>query len=93
MKIKNSTDFNDYIRGITRMVKSRNQLEFDREVKMTLIEGKFLISYEPLTEGEDEKLKRFRRFIAMAFPKISLANMFISLILSKEYNNENKVVE
>lgn len=92
-KIKNSKDFNEYIKGITRMIKSRNQLEFDREVKMTLIEGKFLISYEPLTEGEDEKLKRFRKFIAMAFPKISLANMFISLILSKEYNNENNLEE
>jgi NTE family protein len=81
--IKSSKDFNEYMRGVKRLILSRNQLEFDRESKMTLIEGKFLISYEPYIRGQDEKIKRFRRFIAVAFPKISIANMFISLILMK----------
>lgn len=84
--IKNSNDFNDYMKGIKRLILSHNQLEFDREAKMTLIEGKFLLSYEPYMGENDDKLKRFRRFIAMAFPKISIANMFISLILMKNHN-------
>lgn len=84
--IKSSNDFNDYMKGVKRLIFSRNQLEFDREAKMTLIEGKFLLSYEPYIGGNDVKLKRFRRFIAMAFPKISIANMFISLILLKDQN-------
>ena len=81
--IKNSNDFNDYMKGIKRLILSHNQLEFNREAKMTIIEGKFLLSYEPYIGENDDKLKRFRRFIAMAFPKISIANMFISLILMK----------
>ncbi|MDF2673740.1 MAG: patatin-like phospholipase family protein [Clostridiales bacterium] len=81
--IKNSNDFNDYMKGVKRLILSHNQLEFDREAKMTLIEGKFLLSYDPYIGENDEKLNRFRRFVAMAFPKISIANMFISLILMK----------
>ncbi|TDT58399.1 patatin-like phospholipase family protein [Fonticella tunisiensis] len=82
--IKNSRDFKEYMQGLTRLMISRNQLEFDRELKKTLIEGKFIISYEPYLNETDEKLKRFRRFIAVAFPKISIANMFLSLVLSKK---------
>lgn len=88
--IKSSSDFNDYMKGVKRLIFSRNQLEFDREAKMTLIEGKFLLSYEPYIGENDVKLKRFRRFIAMAFPKISIANMFISLILLKNQNTLEK---
>lgn len=81
--IKSSKDFNDYMKSVKRLILSRNQLEFDREAKMTLIEGKFLLSYEPYIGESDERVKRFRRFIATAFPKVSIANMFISLILMK----------
>lgn len=83
-EIESSKDFTEYMQGITRLILSRNQLEFDREIKKTLVEGKFIISYEPNLEHEDEKIKRFRKFMAMAFPKISVANMFLSLILSKK---------
>jgi NTE family protein len=71
------------MKGVKRLILSHNQLEFDREAKMTLIEGKFLLSYDPYIGENDDRLKRFRRFVAMAFPKISIANMFISLILMK----------
>lgn len=81
--IKNSSDFNEYIKNLKRLILSRNQVEFDREIKMTLVEGKFLISYNPSLNEEDDKIKRFRRFMAMAFPKIAVANMFISLLLSR----------
>lgn len=82
-KIKNSNDFNEYIKNLKRLIMSRNQVEFDREIKMSIIEGKFLISYNPYINESDEKIKRFRRFVAMAFPKIAIANMFISLVLSR----------
>lgn len=89
-KIKCGNDFNEYVGNLKRLVTSRNQIEFDREVKMTLIEGKFLISYNPNVKEEDEKIKRFRRFIAVTFPKIAVANMFISLILSKDEELKSK---
>lgn len=82
-EIKNSSDFNEYIKNLKRLILSRNQVEFDREIKMTLVEGKFLISYNPSLNEEDDKIKRFRRFMAMAFPKVAVANMFISLLLSR----------
>lgn len=85
--IKNSKDFNEYMKGITKLILSRNQLEFDREIKKNLIEGKFIISYDPYMNETDVNIKRFRRFVAVAFPKISIANMFIALILQKnDYN-------
>lgn len=87
--IKSSSDFNEYMNGVKRLIMSRNQLEFDREAKMTLIEGKFLLSFAPYIGENDDKIKRFRRFIAVAFPKISIANMFISLILMKNQNETN----
>lgn len=94
-KIKCGNAFNEYVSNLKRLVTSRNQIEFDREVKMTLIEGKFLISYNPNVKEEDEKIKRFRRFIAVTFPKIAVANMFISLILKKneELNPKEALVK
>ncbi|KPU43840.1 NTE family protein RssA [Oxobacter pfennigii] len=82
-KIKAGSDFDDYIKSIKNLILSRNQAEFNREVKKVLIEGKFLIYYNPDMNEKDEKVKNFRRFIAMAFPKVSIANMFISLLLSR----------
>lgn len=86
--IKNSQDFSEYINGIRRLIQSRSQLEFDTEIKKTLIEAKFLISYDAYMEETDEKIKRFRRFVAMAFPKISIANMYITLILPKTMESQ-----
>lgn len=81
--IKSTTGFNEYVNSIKNLIASRNQIEFDREMKKSIIEGKFIISYIASLGENDEREKRFRRLIAMAFPKISIANMFISLILSK----------
>lgn len=80
-EIKNSDDFKQYIGNIKKLIMSKNQLEFDREIKKTLIEGKFLISYNTDFKDMDEKIRRFRRFIAITFPKISISNMFISLLM------------
>ncbi|SKA91736.1 NTE family protein [Caloramator quimbayensis] len=79
--IKNSDDFKQYVGNIKKLIMSKNQLEFDREIKKSLIEGKFLISYNTDFKDMDEKIRRFRRFVAIAFPKISIANMFITLLI------------
>lgn len=85
--VKSDRDFNEYIKYLGKLLLSRSQREFDMEVKKILIEGKFLIYYNPDISEKDEKIKRFRKFVAMAFPKISIANMFVSLILSKKLND------
>lgn len=82
--IRVRNDFNQYVRNIKDTVLSISQLEFNRQIKNIFIEGKFLIFFNPDIDENDEAVKRFRRFIAMAFPKISIANMFISIILSRE---------
>lgn len=81
-KIKMSCDYNEYIKGISRLIMCRNSLEFESELKKTVVVGKFLLSYDADMNETNENIKRYRKFIAAAFPKISIANMFISLVLS-----------
>lgn len=81
--IKIQSDFNEYIKNLKELIQSRSQREFNRELRKAIIEGKFLIYYNPDINEEDEGVKRFRRFIAMTFPRISIANMFISIVLSR----------
>lgn len=81
--VKSDRNFTEYMSYIRNLILSRNQREFDIEVKKVLIEGKFLAYYNPDIDESDEKVMRFRKFIAMAFPKICISNMFVSLILMK----------
>lgn len=81
-KIKMSCDYNEYIKGISRLIMCRNSLEFESELKKTVVVGKFLLSYDADMNETNENIKRYRKFIAAAFPKISISNMFISLVLS-----------
>lgn len=83
-KMAADKDFQEYIKGLSTMIFSRSQAEFDIEVKRALMEGKFLIFYNPDINEKDDKVKRFRRFIAMTFPRISISNMFIAHVLSKQ---------
>lgn len=83
-KIRVSQGYNDYIQGLKRLFISRNQIEFDSEMRKTIIESKFILSYNPSIDDTDERLKRFRKFIAIAFPKVSISNMFIALLLSRK---------
>lgn len=80
--IRVSSDFNEYISGLKKLIISRNEFEFDREIKKVLIEGKFLLSFSPGME-QPEEIKRFRRLLAIFMPKIVIANLFISLILHR----------
>lgn len=86
-EIINSKSFNDYIESLKVIIFSKNEGEFEREIKKAFIEGKFLAFYNPSLDEEDEKVKRFRRFVAVAFPKISISNIFIALVLSRRDNN------
>lgn len=91
--MKNNESFNEYIKNLGRFILSKNQKEFDRDIKQLVIEGKFIIYYNPSFDENDENVKRFRRFIAMAFPKISIANMFLAMLISKnKHKIENKDV-
>lgn len=87
-EIIKSKSFNDYIEGLKSTIFSRNEGEFEREIKRALIEGKFLAFYNPDINEKDDKIKRFRRFIAAAFPKISVSNIFIALVLSQNEHDQ-----
>jgi NTE family protein len=82
--VKSDKNFNEYIKYIGGIILSRNQREFDIEVRKVLIEGKFLTYYNPDMDEKDEKVKRYRRFLAVAFPKICISNLFIALVLSRK---------
>jgi NTE family protein len=82
--IRTSKGFDEYIKGLKSLTIIRNQLEFDKEIRKTTIQGKFIAAFNPSIDESDEKVKRFRKFIALAFPKIMICNMFIALVLSKK---------
>lgn len=82
-EIKNDSDFNEYVKDLGRHILNSNLKEFDKDIKQIIIESKFLMYYDPSFDESDEKVKRFRKFIAVAFPKICIANLFVTLLLSK----------
>lgn len=82
--IINSKDFLDYAKKLDITIISDDQEHYEKNFKETLTNIKFLIFYNPDFEQIDNKSKMFRRFIAMTFPKISIANMFIALLISKQ---------
>lgn len=82
--INTSKDFNQYKYELTNAILNGNHEDFIKGLRQTLKETKLLIFYNPTFNKNDDKIKVFRRFLAMTFPKISIANMFIALLLSKE---------
>ncbi len=81
--IKSSGDFAAYVKNVKEIVLNRNQRYYESQLKNIILEGKFLIFYNPDIDERDVKIKRFRRLIALTFPKVCVANLFISLMLSK----------
>lgn len=84
--IQSSSDFKEYISSISKLTQSQNAVEFSKELKKSVIEAKFLISYNTDINESDEKVKRFRRFISATFPKIAIANLFIAIVISHNSN-------
>ncbi|WDC84499.1 hypothetical protein PL321_01675 [Caloramator sp. mosi_1] len=82
-EIKTSSDFNEYISGLKKLILSRNEIEFDREMKKVFMEAKFLLSFYPGMKQNDD-IKRFRRLLSVFMPKVVVANLFISLILQRK---------
>ena len=83
--INKTKSFNIYLDQLNTLIKNRKEEDFNKDFKKALTEGKFLIFYNPDFNLNDEKIKMFRRFIAIVFPKISIANMFVSLLLSRDH--------
>ncbi|GFR36078.1 patatin-like phospholipase family protein [Thermobrachium celere] len=81
--IKTSSDFNEYVSGLKKLILSKNEIEFDREMKKVYMEAKFLLSFSPGME-EGEEIKRFRRLLAVFMPKVVVANLFISLLIQRK---------
>jgi len=81
--IIDSIDYKNFINDIKYILAKKRKNFFDCELKNKISQVKFLAFYEANFDDDNEKLKNLRRFIAVTFPKISITNMCISLILSK----------
>lgn len=92
-KIIESENYKENMPWINRLLLARTQLEFDKELLKNAFDKKYLISYDANIEEKDEKVKRMRRFIAMAFPKIVISNMLIALLLERENVQREKAVD
>ena len=86
-EIEGSKDFSEYISNLSSLLSSKSMIDFNRELKNNIIDGKFLIAYNADMKEENEGNKRFRRFLAMTFPKITISNLFISIILERRNFN------
>lgn len=82
--IKGDRDFKAYMDGIRHLVSIKNQKQFNIEVKNMLVEGKFLIYYIPGINDDIRLVYRFRKFMALTFTKVCIANLFISFVLSRK---------
>ncbi|MGE5329094.1 MAG: patatin-like phospholipase family protein [Deltaproteobacteria bacterium] len=82
--IVNSIDYKNFIKDIKQLLTKKRTKFFDWELKNKISQAKFLAYYEANFDENNEKLKNMRRFIAVTFPKISITNMCISLILSRK---------
>lgn len=81
-KIKEDNLFKAYNEKLKSYLSLKNQIEFDMEIKKLIIEGKFLMLFNTQNEAiSKENIIRFRRFLALAFPKICIANMFITMLI------------
>ncbi|WP_057976492.1 patatin-like phospholipase family protein [Caloramator mitchellensis] len=89
-----SDNFREKMPWINKLLTSRTQLEFDREILKNGFEKKYLISFDANASELDDKIKRFRRFVAMAFPKIMISNMLIAFLLEKRTieSSKNEIV-
>ncbi|MGE5473779.1 MAG: patatin-like phospholipase family protein [Ignavibacteriales bacterium] len=84
--IVSSIDYQNFINDMKYHLTRKRERFFDWELKKRFSQVKFLAFYEADLNENNEKLKNLRRFIAVAFPKISITNMCIALILSREPN-------
>jgi len=82
--IVNSIDYKNFINDMKNHITKKRDKFFDWEFKKKLSQVRFLAFYEANLNEDSEKLKNLRRFIAITFPKISITNMCIALILSKK---------
>ncbi len=85
-----SQEFKGISGELASMIRSISPFGRDKEFSFDSIEEKFLVSYRADIDENDEKVKKFRRLIAVTLPKVCIANIFIALVLSKcgeEYND------
>jgi NTE family protein len=65
------------------LIRSLNPFGRDKEFKLDSIEEKFLVSYRAEIDENDEKVKKFRRLVAVTIPKVCIANIFLALVSSR----------
>ncbi len=91
--ITSSSEFIEYTEDLSRIIFNKSGKGLNMELRKSIEKGKFAVFYSPDLENDDEKLKVFRRFLAITFPRISIANMFISLIISKQEQSPSEAVK
>lgn len=70
------------------LIRTINPLGRDKEFKLDSIEDRFLVSYRADIDENDEKVKKFRRLVAVTMPKVCIANIFVALVNSKCGNKQ-----
>lgn len=75
------------------IIRSINPFGRDKEFRLDSIEDRFLVSYRADIDENDEKIKKFRRLVAVTMPKVCIANIFVALISSKYGKSSGMVTD
>lgn len=82
--LKNTAGFNEYINDINKLITGRDDMDWSKDIRKLIAKSRFLIYLNPTIAENDKMAMRFRRFIALALPKVSIANMFMSMLISND---------
>jgi len=83
----NKTDkaLEDFSNMIETQIWNTNRYSFTEKMKKTIFESKFAALYSADVRDLSDRTVLYRRLLALAFPKVCIANIFLALLL----NNKN----
>lgn len=88
MDVYESQEFIGMSGKLGDLIRTINPLGRDKDFKLDSIEDRFLVSYKADISENDERVKKFRRLVAITMPKVCIANIFVALVNSKYGNKQ-----
>ena len=79
-EIVQNTTFNKKLQEFSEMIFEFKALSFDKKLEHMITQSKLLMAYNLYDESTNEALLWFKKFIAITYPKLAIANAFITIL-------------